>query len=98
MASALHQVEICNYHTGHAIFEATHGTAPDIAGQGKANPCSLLLSACMMLDYVGWQAASHRIICAIEHAIRNKTVTSDFAQAMKEGHATFHSRIWRLTR
>ena len=73
-----------NYHTGHAIFEATHGTAPDIAGQGKANPCSLLLSACMMLDYVGWQAASHRIICAIEHAIRNKTVTSDFAQAMKE--------------
>ena len=73
-----------NYHTGHAIFEATHGTAPVIASQGKANPCSLLLSACMMLDYVGWQAAGHRIICAIEHAIRNKTVTSDFAQAMKE--------------
>ncbi|XBG86108.1 NADP-dependent isocitrate dehydrogenase [Enterococcus cecorum] len=73
-----------NYHTGYAIFEATHGTAPDIAGQGKANPCSLLLSARMMLDYVGWQATSHRIICAIEHAIRNKTVTSDFAQAMKE--------------
>lgn len=73
-----------NYHTGHAIFEATHGTAPDIAGQGKANPCSLLLSACMMLDYVGWQAASHRIICAIEHAIRKKMVTSDFAQAMSK--------------
>ena len=43
-----------NYQTGHAIFEATHGTAPDIADQDKANPCSVLLSGCMLLDYIGW--------------------------------------------
>lgn len=73
-----------NYHTGYAIFEATHGTAPDIAGQGKANPCSLLLSAAMLLDYLGWQEASQLITQAIEQAIANKAVTADFAQAMTE--------------
>lgn len=73
-----------NYHTGHAIFEATHGTAPDIAGQGKANPCSLLLSAAMLLDYLGWQEASQLITQAIEKAIATKQVTADFAQAMTE--------------
>ena len=73
-----------NYHTGYAIFEATHGTAPDIAGQGKANPCSLLLSAAMLLDYLDWQEASQLITQAIEQAIANKAVTADFAQAMTE--------------
>ena len=71
-----------NYQTGHAIFEATHGTAPDIAGQNKANPCSLLLSAVMMLDYLGWQEAGQRISSAIEACIGNKQVTADFASAM----------------
>lgn len=72
-----------NYHTGYAIFEATHGTAPDIAGQGKANPCSLLLSAAMLLEYIGWQEASQLITQAIEQAIATKQVTADFAQAME---------------
>ena len=50
-----------NYQTGHAIFEATHGTAPDIAGLGKANPCSMLLSGSMLLDYLGWQEAGRLV-------------------------------------
>ncbi len=73
-----------NYDTGYAIFEATHGTAPDIAGQGKANPCSLLLSGGMLLEFLGWQEAADLITQAIEEAIRTKQVTSDFAQAMTD--------------
>lgn len=71
-----------NYHTGHAIFEATHGTAPDIAGLGKANPCSLLLSAGMMLTYLGWGQAAHLVEQAIEKALTTKQVTADFAHSM----------------
>lgn len=71
-----------NYHTGHAIFEATHGTAPDIAGLGKANPCSLLLSAGMMLTYLGWGEAAHLVEQAIEKALTTKQVTADFAHSM----------------
>lgn len=71
-----------NYETGHAIFEATHGTAPDIAGQNKANPCSLLLSAVMMLDYLGWTEAADQIEFALEETIQAKQVTADFASAM----------------
>lgn len=71
-----------NYETGHAIFEATHGTAPDIAGQNKANPCSLLLSAVMMLDYLGWTEAADQIESALEETIQAKQVTADFASAM----------------
>lgn len=71
-----------NYHTGHAIFEATHGTAPDIAGLGKANPCSLLLSAGMMLTYLGWGEAAHLVEQAIEKALATKQVTADFAHSM----------------
>lgn len=71
-----------NYKTGYAIFEATHGTAPDIAGKGYANPCSLLLSGTMLLDYLGWTEASQKIVSAIETAIKNKTVTKDFASAL----------------
>ncbi|MGQ7461321.1 NADP-dependent isocitrate dehydrogenase [Streptococcus suis] len=71
-----------NYQTGHAIFEATHGTAPDIAGQNKANPSSLLLSACMMLEYIGWNEAAEKIIVALERAILHQHVTIDFASAL----------------
>ncbi|MDT2704532.1 NADP-dependent isocitrate dehydrogenase [Enterococcus dispar] len=68
-----------NYNTGHAIFEATHGTAPDIAGLGKANPCSLLLSAVMLLDYLNWTEAGALITGAIEKALADGFVTADFA-------------------
>ncbi|HEM3624326.1 TPA: NADP-dependent isocitrate dehydrogenase [Streptococcus suis] len=71
-----------NYQTGHAIFEATHGTAPDIAGQNKANPSSVLLSACMMLEYMGWNEAAEKIIAALEQAILYQQVTIDFASAL----------------
>ena len=55
-----------NYLTGHAIFEATHGTAPDIAGKDIANPCSVLLSGCMLFDYIGWTEVASLITAAIE--------------------------------
>lgn len=71
-----------NYKTGHAIFEATHGTAPDIAGKGWANPCSLLLSAVMMLDHLGWFEASQKVTKAIEQALQNNQMTHDFAQML----------------
>ena len=71
-----------NYQTGHAIFEATHGTAPDIAGQNKANPSSVLLSACMMLEFMGWNEAAEKIIVALEQAILHQQVTIDFASAI----------------
>lgn len=71
-----------NYKTGHAIFEATHGTAPDIASNGWANPCSLLLSATMMLDHLEWYEASKKITKAIESALQNKQMTHDFAQML----------------
>ncbi|MEG0292763.1 NADP-dependent isocitrate dehydrogenase [Enterococcus sp.] len=73
-----------NYHTGYAIFEATHGTAPDIAGLGKANPSSLLLSGVMMFEYLGWQEAADLITSAIEAALINKQVTSDFASQLND--------------
>ena len=73
-----------NYHTGYAIFEATHGTAPDIAGLGKANPSSLLLSGVMMLEYFGWQEAADLITRAIEQALVRKQVTSDFAHQLPD--------------
>ena len=69
-----------NYRTGHAVFEATHGTAPKLAGLDKVNPCSFLLSAEMMLRYMGWTEAADRIVAAIEGAIADKTVTSDLAE------------------
>ena len=72
-----------NFESGHAIFEATHGTAPLLAGQDKANPCSLLLSAGMMLRYLGWTEAANRLDKAIETTIRHKTVTFDLAHLME---------------
>jgi isocitrate dehydrogenase len=66
-----------------ALFEATHGTAPKYAGQNKVNPGSLILSAEMMLRYIGWHEAADLIITGMEGAIQAKTVTYDFARLMK---------------
>lgn len=72
-----------NYDTGHAIFEATHGTAPKYAGQDKVNPGSLLLSGEMMLRYLGWTEAADLIISSMDKTIADKTVTYDFARLME---------------
>jgi len=71
-----------NYETGHAIFEATHGTAPKYANLDKVNPGSLLLSGEMMLRYLGWTEAADLIISAMDKTIADKTVTYDFARLM----------------
>ncbi len=71
-----------NYVSGHALFEATHGTAPKYAGMDKVNPCSLALSGEMMFRYLGWEEAADLIIRGIENAISNKIVTYDFARLM----------------
>ena len=72
-----------NYLTGHAIFEATHGTAPKYANLDKVNPGSVILSAVMMLEYLGWEGAAARIVKGLEQAITKKTVTYDFARLME---------------
>jgi isocitrate dehydrogenase, NADP-dependent, prokaryotic type len=72
-----------NYVTGHAIFEATHGTAPKYAGQDKVNPGSVILSGVMMLEYMGWQEAADLIIKGLEGAISSKRVTYDFERLME---------------
>jgi isocitrate dehydrogenase len=72
-----------NYLTGHAIFEATHGTAPKYANQDKVNPGSVILSGEMMLRYMGWKKAADLIIKGLETTIANKTVTYDFARLME---------------
>ena len=76
-----------NIGEGIALFEATGGSALDIAGQGIANPCSLLLSSIMMLEYLGWTEAAAIATKAMERTIRKKTVTNDLARFMKNGHA-----------
>ncbi|MDC0479908.1 NADP-dependent isocitrate dehydrogenase [Candidatus Marinimicrobia bacterium] len=72
-----------NYITGHAIFEATHGTAPKYAGKDQVNPSSVILSGVMMLEYMGWQEAADFIVNGIEGAIGNKRVTYDFHRLME---------------
>jgi isocitrate dehydrogenase len=72
-----------NYDTGHAIFEATHGTAPKYAGQDKVNPGSVILSGEMMFRYLGWSEAADKIIHGVEGAISAKTVTYDFERLME---------------
>lgn len=69
-----------NYLTGHSIFEATHGTGPKLAGLDKANPSSVILSAEMMLRYMGWTEAADLLIQAIDQVISAKTVTFDLAE------------------
>ena len=71
-----------NYMTGHAIFEATHGTAPKYAGQDKVNPGSVILSGAMMLDYLGWTEAAQLVRNGIEGSISAKEVTYDFDRLM----------------
>src|SRR4051812_33859238 len=72
-----------NYVSGHAIFEATHGTAPKYANQDKVNPGSVILSGVMMLEHLGWTGAANRIVSALEKTIAQKTVTYDFARLME---------------
>ena len=71
-----------NYVTGHAIFEATHGTAPKYAGLDKVNPSSVLLSGVLMLEHLGWQEAADMITKSVENTISSKVVTYDFARLM----------------
>jgi len=72
-----------NYLTGHAIFEATHGTAPKYADKDVVNPGSVILSGVMLLEHLGWQEAADLIYKGMETAINNKTVTYDFARLME---------------
>lgn len=72
-----------NYKNGYAIFEATHGTAPNIAGTGNANPSSLILSGVMMLEYMGWNKAAEHVYDAMEHVFAKRRVTSDLYAQME---------------
>jgi len=74
-----------NYNSGHAVFEATHGTAPNIAGKNIVNPSSLLLSAVMMLEYFGWNEAANLITLAMEQAFESGKATNDLARFMPNG-------------
>lgn len=71
-----------NYDTGHAIFEATHGTAPKYAGMDKVNPSSVILSAVLMLEHLEWREAANLITKAMDKTIASKVVTYDFARMM----------------
>jgi len=80
-----------NYQTGHAVFEATHGTAPKYAGLDRVNPGSVILSAEMMLRHLGWDEAAECLLRGMDAAISQKTVTYDFARLMRqegESHVT----------
>jgi isocitrate dehydrogenase len=72
-----------NFETGHAIFEATHGTAPKYAGQDKVNPGSVILSGALMFDYMGWSEVTDRIYSGLEKTILSKKVTYDFHRLME---------------
>lgn len=76
-----------NYDSGYAIFEATHGTAPDIAGKDCVNPCSLILSSVMMLEYMGWDEAAMLITTALEQAFSEGKATHDLARFMPDGQS-----------
>lgn len=73
-----------NYSTGHAVFEATHGTAPRFAGKNMMNPSSLLLSGVMMLQYMGWTEAANMIVESLKMTIKRKRVTIDFYNLMQD--------------
>jgi isocitrate dehydrogenase len=72
-----------NYETGHAVFEATHGTAPKYAGKDKVNPGSVILSGVMMLEYMGWNEAAQLIVNGLQNSILKKRVTYDFERLMQ---------------
>ena len=85
-----------NYDTGHAVFEATHGTAPKYAGRDMVNPGSLVLSAEMMLRYMGWKEAADRVISAMDGAIAGRKVTYDFARLMDGARRVSCSEFGRI--
>ncbi len=74
-----------NYESGHGIFEVTHGVAADLEGRNVANPSSLILSAAMMLEYLGWNDASKLIVTAMERTLRQGITTADVADSVKHG-------------
>ena len=82
-----------NYETGHALFEATHGTAPKYAGLDKVNPTSIMLSGELMLRYMGWNEAADRIIAGIESTIEEGIVTYDLARLMEKAREVKCSRF-----
>ena len=84
-----------NYDSGHAIFEATHGTAPNIAGKNVVNPCSLILSAVMMLEYIGWQEPADLIVEALEASFAEGKATNDLARFMHKGQPLSTSEFTR---
>jgi isocitrate dehydrogenase len=73
-----------NFETGHAIFEATHGTAPKYADQDKVNPGSVILSGALMFDYLGWDKVAESIYSGLERAIQDRKVTYDFHRLMED--------------
>jgi isocitrate dehydrogenase len=73
-----------NYESGHAIFEATHGTAPKYANQDKVNPGSLILSGALMFEYIGWKDAAQKIYTGLQSAVLQKKVTYDLHRLMKD--------------
>ena len=73
-----------NYESGHAIFEATHGTAPKYAGQDKVNPGSVILSGALMFEYLGWNEVTELIYKTLEETIQQKSVTYDFHRLMED--------------
>ena len=73
-----------NYQTKRAVFEATHGTAPQFAGQNKLNPTSLILSGVMLFEYIGWNEVAVEIKRAVATAIKQQKVTVDFAAALPQ--------------
>lgn len=85
-----------NYITGHAIFEATHGTAPDIAGKNIVNPSSVLLSAVMMLDYMGWNESARLIERSLEKLYSHGKATNDLARFMDDGQSLSTSEFSSL--
>ena len=85
-----------NYDTGHAVFEATHGTAPKYAGKDMVNPGSLVLSAEMMLRYMGWKEAADKVIEAMDAAIGGRRVTYDFARLMEGAERVSCSEFGRV--
>ena len=84
-----------NYKDGTAIFEATHGTAPDIAGKDIVNPCSNILSGVMMLEYIGWQEAADIITSALETSFAEGYATADLARLMPNGKSLSTSEFTR---
>ncbi len=85
-----------NFETGHAIFEATHGTAPLYAGRDKANPTSLLLSGALLFDYIGWHHVARLLEAALRATFQKKTVTYDLARLMAEATEVSCSRFAEL--